>query len=360
MRLVGCFASNYHEGLLCQGCLNLDRPVSCCLLVGAKHPPQHVLILVDKLQLCFIVVMNQLFLSTENQMKTPSVHNTYTLQGALGSSVLHANLPAKEYHSDITVQSCSLLKPMLLSPAHYKSQFLERHTSSVAKDLGTLIHCLVLEPGKFSQEFVVYHGEKDGRVAEFKTFCHQNPNRMVIDDVAFGAARRMSNKILETVVRGRPFGDYVAEGIPEATIYYTDPSTNVRCRTRIDLLHPEITFDLKTTAYPERDAWLRHGLSLNYDMQAYMYSLAVSLFYGEPSPRPFIFVVGESTPPHSVSRFTAGETYIENGGRKYKEALSGFAACSSVNHWPDLGREEVIEVDHWQASRPTSAWREAL
>lgn len=280
-----------------------------------------------------------------------------TFAGKLADSVLHVNLPSEDYHSDITAQSCSLLKPILVSPAHYKAGFFARRGPTKAMDFGTLIHALVLEPVTFPAQYAVYAGNGDRKSAEYKDFVKANKSRQILDAADLQVAQILADKILNKPVLGRPFGDYVQEGIPEATIYYTDPSTNTRCRVRIDLLHPEIRFDLKTTSYIDRRAWVRHALDLDYDFQAYMYSLACSLFYGESAPKPFIFITAESTVPHSVSAFTAGDSFIEEGSKKYREALVTFAACSSTDHWPDAGSDEVVEIEHWQQRPSNPAWR---
>lgn len=283
-----------------------------------------------------------------------------SIKGVLGESELFVGLDPRAYHADVTVQSCSLLKPILVSPAHYRAQFFSDRSSTKFMDFGTLIHALVLEPSTFGAGYAVFPGKTDKRSDEYKAFARANVGRIVIDEVAFHIAKNLADRILSRSYKGRPFGDYVKEGIPEASIYYTDPATNVRCRARIDLLHPEFTFDLKTTICAERTAWVRQASSLDYDMQAYMYCLCVSLFYGHTKPKPFVFIAGENAAPYSVSAFTAGPTFIEEGGRKYQEALTAYAACSAVNHWPDASSEEIVELEHWQVRHSSPAWRKSL
>lgn len=291
-------------------------------------------------------------MTTFKQTQTP---------GALAESLKVLNLPSQDYHTDLAVQSCSLLKPMLISPAHYRAQFFETHASTKAKDFGTLIHTLVLEPQTFASRYAVYAGVKDGRDPEFKAFTKAHAGQTVIDDVALQDAKRMCEKILERRFRGRRFADFLAEGEKEATIYYTDPSTGVRCRVRVDLLHPEFVFDLKTALSVIQAEWLRQAVSLHYDLQSYMYSLAVCLFAGHEKPLPFVFIAAENTAPYSVSAFTAGESFLSRGGRKYQEALSAYAACSQVNHWPDLGEEATVELEHWMVGAANEpAWRASL
>lgn len=294
------------------------------------------------------------------------MNNTYlqpkTIPGVLGDSTLYVGLDAGKYHSDIDVQSCSLLKPMLVSPAHYKAQFLApRKKMTDAMRFGILLHLLVLEPFRFGIEYAVFPGRIESRRDdEYKAFALANPGKEIIDEPALYEARVLVQKILNCAFRGRKFGDYLAEGIPEASIYFTDPSTGIRCRSRIDLLHPEYTFDLKSTIYAQVREWMRHALDLDYDMQAYMYSLAACLQSGSTEPKPFVFIAAESSMPHSVSAYTAGNSFLLEGGRKYKEALSGYVSCNAIGHWPGLDSEETLELEYWQAGPATPAWQNSL
>jgi hypothetical protein len=286
---------------------------------------------------------------------------TTTSAGMLADSSKIVGLPAADYHADLDAQSCSLLKPMLVSPAHYKDQFFNASSGSKSKDFGTLLHTLLLEPPRLAVDYAVFPGRKDGRDRDYKDFCVANAGKAVIDDVSLQETRTLAEKMMHRLVRGRPFGDYIAEGEKEVTIYFTDPSTGVRCRSRIDLLHPEIIFDVKSAVSVVKNEWLRQALNFNYDMQGYMYLLAECLYAGRDTPLPFVFMVGENDRPYSVSVLTAGESFLAKGAGKYKTALTAYAACSRVNHWPDLGEDDTLELDPWMAVDANEpAWRAQL
>jgi hypothetical protein len=294
-------------------------------------------------------------------MQTQFVPPT-TVQGQLAESSKVTGLLAADYHAALEVQSCSLLKPMLLSPAHYKVQFMEGSSKSKSKDFGTLVHTLVLEPHRLASEYAIYSGEKkDARDRPYKEFCSANPGLTVVHESSLHEARTLADKLLNRKVMGRLFGDLLGEAEKEVTIYCKDPTTGVRCRVRIDVRHPEFLLDLKTSVSVVQREWLRSAIGYHYDMQSYMYSLANCLFTGADRPLPFLFLVGESCSPNSVSVYTAGESFIARGGQKYQEAIAGFAACSATNHWPDLGEEATLEIEHWMAPASNEpAWRRAL
>jgi hypothetical protein len=261
-------------------------------------------------------------------------------------------LPASEYHAQVDVLSCSMLKAMLVSPAHFIHQLLAPHGRSEAKDRGTLLHALVLEPHTMSGVAAVFPGElstKEGR--EFRA---ANPDRICIELTEYIRLQRAADAVRAAAFRGRSFDAYLSEGRTEASIYYTDPSVGLACRTRHDLFHPNFCFDIKSSRHATPALFRSDALAMHYDLQAYMYSLARCQFEGTSKPKPFVFVQVESTAPYSVHFAVASESFMENGQRKYNAALSAMKACQAADHWPAPGGEAELDVTPWEAFQPQS------
>lgn len=290
-----------------------------------------------------------------------------TVSGKLSNSRKVLGLPASDYHHDLDIQSCSLLKAMLESPAHYDYQFTNPRKKSKAMDFGSLVHTLVLEPHKLPLEYAIYPDKRDGRDSAFKAFCKQHETKIVVDEIELQEARFLTERILGRAIRlrpgqpGRPFGRYLEESEREVSIYYDDPETGIQCRVRFDALHPEAAFDLKKSAEVTLTPWLRAGIRLHYDLQAHMYSLAEMLFSDRRKPLPFVFVAGELARPYSVSVFTAGESFLREGAIKYARAMGSIAACRQVHHWPDQSEDAVLELEPWMANAADEpGWRTHL
>lgn len=282
------------------------------------------------------------------------------VEGFAANSRMFTSLPSHVYHGDRESLSCSTLKPLLISPAHFQDQFFNLSSSTKAKDFGSLVHGLVLEPHLVGNEFAVFPGLADGRSPEYKSFVASNVTRLVVDEPTFTSGRLLAEKILNRKVMGRPFGDFVNEGQSEVSIYFQEPVTGVMLKVRPDLYHPEFTFDLKTTRHATISEFLRDGLSMGYDFQAFMYSLGRSLFEGTEKSKPFIFIAGESTAPHSINVVTAGTSFLNNGAKKFQEALAVYKACTDAGYFPDSGGDGVAEIEHWNGFTPNSAWKDAL
>lgn len=281
------------------------------------------------------------------------------LPGQAGDSCLFKNLPSHEYHADRDALSCSLLKPLLVSPAHFQAGLVAASRASRAMDFGSLVHLLFLQPRAAAQELAVYPGVAD-RTDNFKDFEAEHCDRLVVDEPTFARGRRVAEKLAQTTYKGRPLQRFIEESVTEATIYFTEPVTRLRMRARIDAYHPDITFDLKSTRHGSMRAFARDAVDMDYDLQAYMYSLARCMYEGRTTAPPFVFIAAESTAPHSVSTLEAGENFMGNGALKFKACAAAFKACTDTGLWPDLGTDSVLELEPWQQFSASSGWQLGL
>lgn len=284
----------------------------------------------------------------------------HTVPGKGSDSFMHLNQPASEYHADRGALSCSLLKPLLISPAHFKHSLLSPHESSDAQDFGSLVHLLMLEPQSVGREVAVYPGVVQSRDKQFSAFCDENLDRMVFDEPTFSKARTLVDKVLSQKYKGRSLGLFLEEAKTEISLYFTEPISGIRLRVRPDIFHPEITFDLKTTRHGSSSAFSRDALSLHYDLQAFMYTLGRSVFEGSTRPAPFVFIAAETDEPHSVFVMDSGRDFLDNGAKKFQECLSVYQACTQSGYWPDLSGQSTLDIEHWQQFQPAQSWRKAL
>lgn len=286
-------------------------------------------------------------------------HDWQPVAGAEAESLLIRELPAAVYHADRDALSCSLLKPLLLSPAHFQAGLVTPPKNSPAKDFGSLVHLLLLQPHLTSQELAVYPGIGSARDPDFKAFLARNAYRLAVDEPTFAEARRLADKVSATTYKGRPLGRFIEESMCEATIYFTEPVTGLRLRIRLDAYHPEISFDLKTTRHSTPAAFARDAVELGYDLQAFMYGFGRRLYEGAQIA-PFVFIAAETAPPHSIGTFEAGTSFLENGAAKFQACLAAFKGCSETGYWPDLSCNTTLEITPWQQFSQRQEWRLGL
>jgi len=284
--------------------------------------------------------------------------------GAAGDSCMYRHLPADIYHADRDALSCSLMKPLLISPAHFQAALVACEKASEARDFGTLVHLLVLQPELASRELAVFPGIAERKTAAgrnaFDQFAQAQLGRLVVDEPTFAQGLRVAQKVMAARYKGRQLRDFIEESIPEATIYFTEPATGLRMRIRIDAYHPDLTFDLKTSRFALARAFMRDAVDKDYDLQSYMYSLGRCLFEGATSPKPFVFIVAENEAPYSVSTLQAGDTFMGNGAHKFQACAAAFKACTQAGYWPDLSGNGVLEIEPWQQFGAHIGWQGGL
>lgn len=253
-----------------------------------------------------------------------------------------AEMTNEEYHSLPDSVSCSGLKEVLRSPAHYQA-YLNNRREDNGINIGTALHCAVLEPHVFINDYVVYTGgRRAGKVWE--EFKEQNAGKQIMSEVESAQVEGMVASVKDFA--DFPLWDAIRKGQSEKSIFWIDPETGIKCRMRADSLNPFTTFDLKTTDDARPEKFLRQLMSMNYDLQAAMYTEGVRHFYGKTNP--FCFVTVEMSAPHGVFLMPAGETVIRSGMQKFRRALRELKKAKDTDNW--RGYEQavsVIELPDW-------------
>lgn len=267
-------------------------------------------------------------------------------------------LPSHVYHADREILSSTMIKPMLVSPADYINSLLTFKRTK-AMDYGTMLHMQVLEPHTKNEVVAIFPGPLD--TTEGRAFVAQNPDRICISLADYSELVTAADVVRSSHFRGRPFYKFIEEGEVEPSIYYKDPVTGLACRTRPDLMHPEFTFDLKSTRYNCPIMFQRDAVDLHYDLQAYMYSLARCIFEGTTKAKPFIFVKVASSGSFSTHFMPCSDDFIKNGHEKYVAALTAIKACSDTDHWPAPHGEVAMDLLPWQTFKSTtSSWSPSI
>jgi PDDEXK-like domain of unknown function (DUF3799) len=98
---------------------------------------------------------------------------------------------------------------------------------------------------------------------------------------------------------------------------FTDPSTELRCKSKLDLVYKNsLVVDLKTTSQPNYEAFLKSCFEYDYDRQAAFYLDSINA-------KRFVFVGIQKKAPYDLFFFEASKepNFIETGRKKYKALL---------------------------------------
>lgn len=259
-----------------------------------------------------------------------------------------ANMPNDVYHSTPEGVSNSGLKLVLRSPAHYRYQATSEPTR--AMQIGTAIHTALLEPERFTDEYVLLRDVKDRRASEYKQAVkvHGSENVLVSSEADNVAGMQ------ETVLANPAMSERLqVEGWRELSLFVRDPDTGVLVRVRYDLLSVSgVAVDVKKCQDARPEEFSKALFNYAYDMQAALYSDAFEWATGKPLAA-FEFAAIEEKMPHGHKLYQPCETTMQEGRRKYREALDLFAQCERSNDWPALECDgpEIISLPSWRMAQ---------
>lgn len=249
------------------------------------------------------------------------------------------NLPAAAYHADPDSVSNTMLSAMNKSPAHCYALHLApdrpQFTPTAAMLGGTLAHTVILEPHRLELEYVVKPADIDYRTKDGKAWRDAQALTIVDADAVDLAKRQRAALHSVTSLR-----DLLTFGDPEASIFWEDATTGLRCRARPDWLswHDKRTatcLDIKTISDLTPDVVQKAIASYGYHRQAAHYRNGLRACGIDV--REFVFGFVSSTYPVLAAAFVLDDETLQQGSDEVAELLARFADCQKLNVWPAFG-----------------------
>ena len=238
------------------------------------------------------------------------------------------DISIQEYHSLTDSVSCSGLKHLLRSPAHFQAYL--RGSRDSGDKIGSALHSAVLEPEVFNSTYGVSCTARRGK--SYTEFVEQHPDRTILTDAEFACVKGMLKALIQ--FPDFPLWKALRAAEREKSVVWIDEETGVKVRVRFDAIcAPYAIFDLKTTTDARPEQFIKQAVRLDYDLQAAMYSEAAYRHTGEKMP--FNFVAVETAEPHGVFMLPADESMLENGRRKFRRALATYKRCMETGQWPN-------------------------
>ena len=253
---------------------------------------------------------------------------------------VYLDITNQEYHSGPGI-SKSQLDDIAISPAVYqwrKNAPIDEEKLT-ALDMGTALHCLLLEPDEFEKRFIVapeFNRRTNAGKEEEKNFLLEcaNTGKTVM---TFEEGRKL--RLMRESVFAHPDARWLLEqdGYSESSIYWTDDETSEQCRVRPDrhIKNMPVIFDVKKTADINR--FSTHAEEFRYYVQDAMYSEAYEKTLNE---RPdFLFLIVSDT--IDCGRYPVRVQPLEDewkavGFEHWHRDLRRYHQCTISNDWHDM------------------------
>lgn len=243
------------------------------------------------------------------------------------------NLPAAEYHSGPEVSNTGLGWYIDYSPLHYlryKQGKIKKTTKSM--DFGTDLHCLLLEPGRFSEQYIT--GPESARnTIIWKDFVKDNPGLVVKKPSEMDHIQQAREVIGQSGDKCRWLID--TPGETEVSFFWIDPATGLPCRCRVDKLidmpKVAIVVDVKSCRDARPHKFRRSMVDYGYYRQGAHYTDGVGLVLKKPVI--FIGLAVESTTLIAAA-YSPAEEKLSEAKSQIRGALEGIKTCQATGVWP--------------------------
>lgn len=264
------------------------------------------------------------------------------------------NQPDPDYRREIG-ENQSQLKHILLSPAHYQASKKRRFLPTINMEIGSALHCKVLEgDAEFEKRFVLKPEGVSLNTKEGKEWKAENAGKTVLTNTererAWESVHGMTDALrkLDWFKGDQP--DY--RKFNELSIYWD--ADGIPCKGRLDRLVDTgdelLVLDLKTTDSVEPSSFTKKVAGgMNYIFQAAWYAEAASLAYNKPAK--FIFVAIERACPWTVGIYEMSDDTMAEGYQQIRRARSILKECLTEKKWPEPEIQyNMLELPAWYRS----------
>lgn len=261
---------------------------------------------------------------------------------------IYYDISNEDYHAGGGV-SKSQLDIVAMSPALLQWQKLAPVDTEKLKalDMGTALHCLLLEPDEFDKRFIIapaFNRRTNQGKADEEAFLKDVESMgMTVMDAEQG--RKL--KLMRDSAMAHSAARFLLSesGHAESSIYWNDEQTGELCRVRPDRWLPDYNAIVDVKKVADMDRFSRHIEEFRYHVQNAMYQEGIKQVTGEKHG--FFFIAVSETIDcgrYPVRVFELDRDDIETGHRLFRRDLNAYHECRVSNEW---GGVEIIKRPEW-------------
>lgn len=250
------------------------------------------------------------------------------------------DIPNDVYHADRTSLSSTGARKLLSStPAKFRYDLEHPEPPKKAFDIGTAAHRLVLGDGP--DLTLVDHPVWNTKQAKAEVAQAREAGAVPLKRDEWEQVHAMAAELRRHPLAAALFDpDY---GKPEQSLFWTDKTTGVPCRARLDWLDDArggrlLLPDLKTAHDASPAKFEKSVLDFRYDQQADHYVDAV-VQLGLAEDVSFVFVVQEKDPPYLVNVIELASPWLVMAADRNRRAREIYAECTATGIWPGYENE---------------------
>lgn len=222
---------------------------------------------------------------------------------------------------------------------------------------GKLCHCLLLEPEKFDEEYMVYDFGKLRSNKKYNEAKLENPNKIIINQDELDHAKKMM-----AAIREHKLASLILDGATaEMPFMWVDKETGLPCKCKMDAIKRTkggiIIIDYKTSS--DVEGVINWPQKLQYPLQADHYCRAVKEKYGE-DPIEFIFIIQSNKVGEEdiiavcnveFDTQSVAHDIVDFHMREIKEKLDAWNETHDKNIWAAYPNRVEMRYSNWFMER---------
>lgn len=218
--------------------------------------------------------------------------------------------------------SYSSIKEFAKSPRHYVHYVLAKREPSKAMDLGSLIHCLIMYPSKFNNQFIVAPNvdrrTKDGK-ATWEEFMLTSNGKTVITEDELAEATQITDNVMSNWK--------TKNAVTECTSFEQEFKYDILelpFRGFVDgIKEGEYILEIKTMTDASPSNVTREFYNRKYHIQAGLYNLVHKL--------PVKYLIVETKAPYNSMLVDVSDDYIVKGQQELMDLTEKFTTCMDLD-----------------------------
>lgn len=261
---------------------------------------------------------------------------------------IYFDISNDDYHAGDGV-SKSQLDMLAKSPAllQWVKEAPEDEEKKSALDMGTALHCLLLEPDEFDKRFIIappFNRRTTQGKADEEAFLQEVADKGA---TVMTAEEGRKLRLMRESAMAHPVARWLLEtpGRCEVSMYWNDEDTGELCRIRPDKWLPDhkVIVDVKKVA--DMDRFARHVDEFRYHVQDAMYREGALRTTGEQHS--FVFLaVSESIDcgRYPVRVFELDPPDVTAGSALFRRDLNTYHRCRQSDEWNGI---ETLKRPDW-------------
>ncbi len=228
--------------------------------------------------------------------------------------------------------SYSSLKEFSKSPAHYIEYLRKEFKPTPAMALGSLVHCLLLQPNELGKQFFVMPNidkrTKEGK-AKYEEAVEASKGKQIVTESDYEDANNLVNKVLSE--------GHIANAIQQCFRFeheWKQEIYGLPFRGFFDGEAYDYILEVKTASDANPKTIINDFFNRSYHIQGGLYSMV--------SNKPVKYLIIETTAPYNVVLADATEDYIQYGIKEVERLSASFLECMN-NHMFNMGYDYFTE-----------------